>query len=213
MPTRQLARRLVVASRRPPLTVFGHHHRTHRLVLYANWGCSNPAACRSSAYSSKVNVPPLSVFTNMLMANRAPSQGPVRSRLHHHVADGDPPARHERLEHLGEQLAVVPPRMLVANGAYPGEVGPAGKFVDVEIARHERHAPANSVPASRCRACSMASGRSKIVAVAVGHGAQKGQRPRARCPAHVQQMRGIWAGRAGPPDRRPSVPKSCASRR
>ena len=31
------------------------------------------------------------------------------ARLHDHVADGDPPARHKRPEHLGEQLAVVPP--------------------------------------------------------------------------------------------------------
>ena len=38
-----------------------------------------------------------------------------------------------------EQFAVVLPGMLVADRADPGEIGPAGQFVGVEIAGHERH--------------------------------------------------------------------------
>ena len=41
-------------------------------------GLMNPAPCRFSANSSNVNVPPVSVFTSMLMANIAPSLGRVR---------------------------------------------------------------------------------------------------------------------------------------
>ena len=59
----------------------------------ANRGSANPAARRSSANSSNVNVPPDSVFTSMLTANSAPSRGLVRHGIHHNVPDRDPPLR------------------------------------------------------------------------------------------------------------------------
>ena len=110
------------------------------------------------------------------------------ARRHHDVADGDPPAGQKRLEHLGEQFAVVPPRVLVANGAYPGEVGPAGKLVDVEVAGHERHPP-GELRAGQPRAGLLDGvGQVEDRGRGGGHGAEKSQRPRPRRPAHVQQV-------------------------
>ena len=59
------------------------------------------------------------------------------------------------------------------DGADPGEIGPAGQFVGVEIAGHQRTRLGSSRAASRCRAWTMASGRSKIVALAAGTARRK----------------------------------------
>ena len=55
---------------------FGFRARTTELISSERTfssGSRKPTACRSSAISPKVNVPPRSVFTSMLIANRAPT--------------------------------------------------------------------------------------------------------------------------------------------
>ena len=153
-------------------------------------------------------MPPLSVLTSMLMANSAPSRGWVRQGSITTSRMAIRPPGTSACVHLGEQLAVVPPRMLVADGADPGEIGAAGQIVDVEIARRQRH------PAGELRAGQPLPGLLDGVGQIEDRGrrrrARRGGRPASTCPTPRPRPAdgGTSAGRAGRPDRRPSARKS-----
>jgi hypothetical protein len=54
------------------------------------------------------------------------------------------PAGHQRREDLPEQRPVLLARILMHDGAHPGEIGPGGESVRVEVSRHEPDAVAQS---------------------------------------------------------------------
>ena len=142
-----------------------------------------------------VNVPPLAVATSMLTANERPFRRRGAIGLHHDVANHDPAARHERLADLAEQLAVVLAGMLMHDRTDPGEIGPAGERIVIEIARHQMHAVAKTAGGNPFAGLLDGVGQIEDRGPRFRHGAEKGQRPSAGGPADIQQMPELGWGR------------------
>ena len=63
--------------------------------------------------------------------------------------------------------------MLMDDGTDPSEIGPGGQFVSVKIAGHQPDAAGKLVFGQPARAWAIASGKSKIVAIAAGRARRK----------------------------------------
>ena len=146
-----------------------------------------PAAARSSRNSSNVNVPPLSVPTNMFTANKAPDKGVVRvlSMRMSRMRICPPPVKAAKRRENSCRFCA---RVLMDNGADPGQVRPGGERIDIEISRYQRHPFFDPGLAQSLPGLGHDLGKIEQRGPGRGKGPQKGDRPGPGTSAHVEQM-------------------------